>query len=70
MNKYGDMTPREFRRKMNGLKPNKMFDLDTFSKKILSGISKRMIKEGPRVDTVDWRTKGYVTQIKDQGLCG
>ncbi|CAF0720018.1 unnamed protein product [Brachionus calyciflorus] len=70
MNRYGDLTPREFRKKMNGLKTRRLFDLDSYSKKILSGLSERMLKIGPKNNTIDWRTKGYVTPVKDQGMCG
>jgi C1A family cysteine protease len=64
MNKYGDMTNKEFASVMNGLKSNK---------KSLNSIKYSFYKEPKNInipDSVDWRTKGYVTYVKDQGQCG
>jgi len=64
MNKYADMTITEFAKMMNGynatMRGQHQQDRHTFS-------------FNPNVklpDTVDWRDKGYVTPIKDQGQCG
>ncbi|XP_077004787.1 procathepsin L [Tamandua tetradactyla] len=59
MNAFGDMTNEEFRQVMNGFqnqkqKKGKMF-YEPFS-------------EVPK--SVDWREKGYVTPVKNQGRCG
>jgi len=65
MNKYGDLTLEEFVQQMNGLKA---------SLKNQSNAVDRHTYRAPanvKVPTsVDWRTKGYVTPIKDQGQCG
>ena len=61
INKYGDMTNQEFVKQMNGYK------LST-SNKEGSKFLKPSSVEIP--DSVDWRTQGYVTPIKDQGQCG
>jgi cathepsin L len=64
MNKFGDLSSAEFGRLYNGFngtqkvtltKPNALF---TFNPNV----------QVP--DSIDWRTQGYVTPIKDQGQCG
>jgi len=64
MNKFADMTVTEFAKMMNGynvtMRGQRSQDRHTFTR-------------NPHVvlpDTVDWRDKGYVTGIKDQGQCG
>ncbi|KAK8719512.1 hypothetical protein OTU49_014017, partial [Cherax quadricarinatus] len=62
MNKFGDLTNEEFNAMMNTYKSGqrggahaKEFDLDV---------------DAPKAATVDWRTSGAVTGVKDQGQCG
>jgi len=59
MNKFGDLTAAEFAKLYNGLK-------------VTSLPSKAMLNEVRlQIPTsVDWRTKGAVTPIKNQGQCG
>jgi cathepsin L len=61
MNRFGDMHNEEFRAQMNGYKrkPTSVKNNNVFAPKNV---------EIP--DSVDWRTQGYVTPIKDQGQCG
>lgn len=60
MNHFGDMTATEFGAKMNGLLPHKHSNGSTFL-----APSHVQVPE-----TVDWRTEGYVTPVKNQGQCG
>jgi len=63
MNKFGDLTSQEFGSIYNGLKINAteyQSSADAYEHNPLFEMA----------DTVDWRTKGAVTNIKDQGQCG
>lgn len=62
MNKYGDMTSEEFGAMFNGY--NKTGEI----KQRLGQAYKLSGSANP--DSVDWRTQGYVTPVKDQGQCG
>ncbi|XP_052084534.1 procathepsin L-like [Mytilus californianus] len=63
-NEYSDMTHKEFVSVMNGyIMPNGSKKGDTFMAPI--GVE---LKDVPT--SVDWRTKGYVTEVKNQGQCG
>lgn len=62
MNQFGDLTFEEFSRRMwpnrqNNTLPNSQ-----------SSHSKRVSNYLP--DAIDWRTKGVVTEVKNQGQCG
>jgi len=60
MNKFGDMTTAEFSAKMTGYRGNKGGEGSTF-----------LAPENVQLPaSVDWRTKGMVTPIKDQKQCG
>jgi cathepsin L len=59
VNQFTDLTNDEFRLRMNGLKP----ELHKQSNVVYVGV-----KDLP--DTVDWRTKGVVTPVKNQAQCG
>jgi cathepsin L len=61
MNQFGDMTNEEFVKQMNGYKMTKSHS---------SGSHFLMPSNVEIPDSVDWRTQGYVTPIKDQGQCG
>ncbi|XP_036597809.1 cathepsin L1-like [Trichosurus vulpecula] len=62
MNKFGDMTNEEFRQVMNG-----------FTQKRFQGKTKGTLFHEPLFEqipeSVDWRGKGYVTPVKNQGRC-
>jgi cathepsin L len=62
MNAFGDMTNEEFKAAYLGTKKPEFNASHTL---FLSPLN---VKDLP--DTVDWRTQGYVTGVKDQGQCG
>ncbi|GAB1599399.1 cathepsin L1-like [Argonauta hians] len=63
MNEYADLTSDEFGEIMNRMKPR---NLTNYTPRMLYG------DEGDSnlPSTVDWREKGYVTPVKNQGQCG
>lgn len=60
MNAFGDMTSEEFRQVMNGFQNQKHKKGKTYQEPLLLQLPK----------SVDWREKGYVTPVKNQGQCG
>lgn len=61
MNKFGDMTNKEYRATMNGYR----------NKKISTGGSTFLPPANMELpESVDWRTSGMVTPVKDQKQCG
>lgn len=62
MNQYGDLLLHEIKTTMNGFKPN--------LKRNSTGATFLIPENFVAPLEVDWRTKGLVTPIKDQGQCG
>jgi len=64
MNQFGDLTVDEYRFFFLGLRSH-------FSDRTKQHGSSFLPPSGVTLpDTVDWRTKGYVTPVKNQGRCG
>jgi cathepsin L len=64
MNKFGDLTSSEFGRLFNGFNA---------TQKLTTAKPSKVFAYNPNVqvpDSIDWRTQGYVTPVKDQGQCG
>ena len=64
MNKFGDLTSVEFARLYNGFNA---------TQKLTNSKPNAVFTYNPNVkvpDSIDWRTQGYVTPVKDQGQCG
>lgn len=66
MNKYGDMLPREFASRMNGYRS----DLKNHTAHLLTAASFIAPANVAVPESIDWREKGAVTPVKDQGQCG
>ncbi|XP_020649935.3 procathepsin L [Pogona vitticeps] len=64
MNHLGDLTDEEFNQMLNGFRP------DPAQRR---GKASHVLRESPTLNVpveVDWRKKGYVTPVKNQGHCG
>ncbi|XP_063003379.1 procathepsin L-like [Elgaria multicarinata webbii] len=64
MNQFGDLTNEEFNQRLNGFRPHLAGQ---------DGSNVTWLQESATMTVpkqVDWRTKGYVTPVKDQGNCG
>ncbi|XP_041515908.1 testin-2-like [Microtus oregoni] len=59
MNAFGDLTDTEFRKKMTGFQRQRIKKRHTFQDHLFLSV--------PR--SVDWRERGFVTPVKNQGHC-
>ncbi|XP_025026403.1 cathepsin L1-like isoform X1 [Python bivittatus] len=64
MNHFGDLTNAEINERLNCFRP----DSDHATQKNVVVFKSSKTRQIP--DDVDWRAKGYVTPVKDQGECG
>ena len=60
INEYSDLDAAEFAKQLTGLR----------GKPKLDGVKTYTAPSGTVPSSVDWRTKGYVTPVKNQGQCG
>jgi cathepsin L len=61
MNEFGDLSNKEFAKIYNGFLGNKMRPLT---------VDYEVAPSPAAPASIDWRTKGYVTPVKNQGQCG
>lgn len=63
MNQFGDMTSEELSRKMTGL-------IVPRTRRFTNDTDPELDVEGQIPDSIDYRKKGYVTPVRNQGQCG
>jgi len=68
INKFSDRTPEEFKQ-MLGLKKGMLYKQVRESKNVLQRKGKIDISPYANM-TIDWREKGIISPVKDQGQCG
>jgi len=69
VNQFSDMTPEEFARTHLGYTPAKKGS-HASKKRMATRVTPRSFEIAANSTQVDWRTKGAVSAVKDQGQCG
>lgn len=65
MNAFGDLESSEFKKTYNGFRPELKSGNGRKAPRVFTATGKTQLP-----DTVDWRQKGVVTDVKNQGQCG
>ncbi|KAJ3695967.1 hypothetical protein LUZ60_001344 [Juncus effusus] len=65
LNRFADLTNEEYRKRYLGLKPVRR----PASERKVTG-RYELLEDSSIPDSIDWREKGAVTAVKDQGSCG
>ncbi|KAG6408789.1 hypothetical protein SASPL_131812 [Salvia splendens] len=70
LNAFADLTNQEFKAKYLGLSPSANDLIIRLNSRESANEGGNLVEESDLPDSIDWRKKGAVTPVKDQGSCG